>query len=129
MDMPDTAAPLRFELAPARSRAARRGCARSSAAVALLAALFVPLFVAGIEEPERAQGPAELVLVSPGAPPEAPAETDTNSAHLGPLFPEGLPSDSVAVAEPVWTPLALGIVDALSGDACRSSLAPPPRRT
>ena len=97
--------------------------------VFLVAALFVPICVVGIGEPERARGPEEFALVSPGAQPEAPAETDTASAPLGFLFPAGLPSAAVVVPEPTWTRLAAGDVELLTGLAYRSSLAPPPRRT
>ena len=81
----------------------------------------------GLGESERARGLEEFALVSPGAQPEAPAETDTASAPLGLYFPAGLPSEAVTLPEPQWTRLATGKVDSLSGDAYRTSLAPPPR--
>lgn len=119
----------RFEIGRARCDERLGGHVRLPAVVFLLVALFVPLCIVGIGEPERARGPEEFALVSPGAQPEAPAETDTASAPLGLFFPAGLPSESLVVPEPVWTRFAFGTVDALSGDAYRSSLAPPPRRT
>lgn len=119
----------RSEVGFARGNGPLSGRARLSAAVFLLAALFVPICVVGLGEPERARGPEEFALVSPGAQPEAPAETDTASAPLGFLFPAGLPSAAVVVPEPTWTRLAAGDVELLTGLAYRSSLAPPPRRT
>ncbi|MBK9088531.1 MAG: hypothetical protein IPL90_05595 [Holophagales bacterium] len=124
-----TATRSRFELGRARCSRRLGGRVRLPAIVFLLVALFAPLGFVGIGEPDRARGPEEFALVSPGAQPEAPAETDTASAPLGLFFPAGLPSESLVVPEPVCTRLALGAVEALSGDAYRSSLAPPPRRS
>lgn len=129
MKMPDLAAPLRFAFGPAMKTGPLGGRARLSAVAFLLVALFAPICIVGIGESERARGPEEFVLVSPGAYPEAPAETDTASAPPGLFIPAGLPSESVVVPEPVWTRLALGTVVSLSSDAYRSSLAPPPRLT
>ncbi len=125
--MPDAAAPRRFELGPAKRHGTLGGRARSSAVVLLLAALFVPICAVGLGGLERAHGPEEFALVSPGAQPVAPAETDTASAPLGLFFPAGLADEAVTVPEPAWTRLATGNVDSLSGDAFRASLAPPPR--
>ena len=98
--------------------------------IAVLAtALFAPAFVVGIGESVHARGPAEFVLTSPEAAPEAPAEPDTASAPLGLFFPAGLLYESAAVPEPTWTQLAGVEIDLLPGLAYRSSLAPPPRRT
>jgi hypothetical protein len=83
----------------------------------------------GIGETERARGPDEFTLTAPAAAPEAPAEKDTASSPLGLFFPAGLPSEPAVVPEPTWEQLAGGDVDLLPGDACRSSLAPPPKRT
>jgi hypothetical protein len=127
--VPDTADPRRFELGPATKEGPLGGRVRLAAVAFLLAALIVPVCVVGVGEPERARGPLEFALVSPGAQPEAPAETETASASLGLSFPAGLLSESAAVPEPSWTPLACRDVDLLPGRAYRSSLTPPPRRT
>lgn len=124
-----TATRRRFGPAPAGSIGSLDRRARTSTLVLLLAALFVPLLAAGTGEPERTRGPEAFALVSPPAPPEAPAENDTASAPLGYVLPAGLPSGTLVVPEPTWTRLAAGDVERLSGLSHRSSLAPPPRRT
>lgn len=122
-------------LTPIRSRfrLRRSGCDQRlggrvwlPAVAFLIVALFVPFCIIGIGEPERARRPEEFALDSPGAQPEAPAETDTASAPLGLFFPAALPSESVFVPELVWTRHTSEDVDSLSGDAHRSSPAPPP---
>ena len=127
--MPDIAFRLRFDLGAAKRGGPVGGRVRLLAVVSLLVALFSPIFTVGIGEPERARGPRDFALASPAPQPEAPAETETASAAPGVLVPAGLPSDSVAVPEPDWTPLASGRVDSLFGDAHDSSAPPPPRRT
>lgn len=125
--MSETAARLRSEPGPARCGGTPGRRDRLAGVVLLLAALLVPVCVAGAGEPERAPGREECALVSPGAPSDAPAETDTASAPLGVLSPAGLPGEAVTLPEPSWTPLAPGGVDRPSGDAFRAFLAPPPR--
>ncbi len=102
---------------------------RDLAVALLLAALFASMCVVGIGETARARGPAEVVLTSPQAAPEAPAEVDSASAPLGLLCPAGVLDESAVVPEPTWTQLASVRIDLLPGLAYRSSVAPPPRRT
>ena len=125
--MPETAARRRSEPGPARCGGAPGRRERLAGVVLLLAALLVPVCVAGAGEPERAHGPEESALVSPGAQSDAPAETDTASAPLGVQSPAGLPGEAVTLPEPAWTRLAPGDIDRTSGDAFRAFLAPPPR--